>query len=275
MKRSILFVAAFVFAAASYGQNSILKTAPTIYGNNELIRNWKFGFSVGYTQTSDSTGVFLIFDTNTANSVKTVSLPTRLKVYDFEIAPEEVYFCGSFDSAGTRYGMVGCFNIPNVYSYGSAVNYVLFEYRLQNGINYRMTCLKKMDLYLTGGYIQIAAIGDAEAYVAGNTMAFSTVCNISTNWSNWSGIIADYHNQNILFSDITATENYVTATATKVDGSEDLFKNYEKTETGFILYPIYQNLTAEIPDSRFHAIHLSANLYCPNTSDKRLSIICN
>lgn len=274
MKRSLLFVAAFVFAAASYGQNSILKTAPTIYGNNELIRNWEFGFSVGYTQTSDSTGVFLIFDTNTANSVKTVSLPTRLKVYDFEIAPEEVYFCGSFDSAGIRYGMVGSFNIPNVYSYGSAVKYVLFEYRLQNGINYRMTCLKKMDLYLTGGDIQIAAIGDAEAYVAGNTMAFSTVCNISTNWSNWSGIIADYHNQNILFSDITATENYVTATATKVDGSEDLFKNYEKTETGFILYPIYQNLTAEIPDSRFHAIHLSANLYYPNTSNKKLSIIC-
>ena len=117
-KTLLSFLLTTTMALSLFCQTSDIKTIQSIRSSFQIVRHWEFGISVIYAHTVDNNGVFIICDTTTPNQAKAFFLPAGIKVYDFELGPENVHFCGSENDSA---GIVGWFNIPNVLLYSDNV----------------------------------------------------------------------------------------------------------------------------------------------------------
>ena len=97
------------------------------------------------------TGSFNYVDITTM-SVKKMQIPADLRVYDFEVFKDIVFFCG--EDINLTQGMIGWFSIPDLINNTGAFNW--FTFTTNNNL-YELCCLQKMDVLFDQQYLHIVA----------------------------------------------------------------------------------------------------------------------
>ena len=181
-KTLLSFLLTTTMALSLFCQTSDIKTIQSIRSSFQIVRHWEFGISVIYAHTVDNNGVFIICDTTTPNQAKAFFLPAGIKVYDFELGPENVHFCGSENDS---LGIVGWFNIPNVLLYSDNVRIAKIIDPFPDGAMVKR--ITKMDYHYMPfvNQYRYAAIGDIVLFRGGSADTLTTILDIGTDYSNW------------------------------------------------------------------------------------------
>lgn len=142
-------------AALLFGLNDAMSQTRTdeIAGQTSvfsIVRAPRRGIIIEY-HFNGFTGSFNYVDITTM-SVKKMQIPADLRVYDFEVHNNIVFFCG--EDRNLRQGMIGWFSIPDLINTTGTFHWSTFT---TNNSDYEICRLQKMDVLYSQPYLHIAA----------------------------------------------------------------------------------------------------------------------
>ena len=238
-KTLLSFLLTTTMALSLFCQTSDIKTIQSIRSSFQIVRHWEFGISVIYAHTVDNNGVFIICDTTTPNQAKAFFLPAGIKVYDFELGPENVHFCGSENDS---LGIVGWFNIPNVLLYSDNVRIAKILGPFPDGAMVKR--ITKMDYHYMPfvNQYRYAAIGDIVLFRGGSADTLTTILDIGTDYSNWYCRALRDDSPNIRYTDIAVGDSCIVTTGTYLYNNEPCFRVFKRIVNNYLsdeLFPTY------------------------------------
>lgn len=185
MKKSVLLSLFCLFLwQGVLAQGAQVKLVPGLNSSNSTIREWQNGQSVGYATDASGNHYFILITAN-SSTVATALLPTNLKITDFRILHDTMYFCGVDNS--NNFGIVGFCNLSDLFSGTDGIKYGHLHNSTVPGSPY-VTYPRRMDLYTAGGNVHVAFVG--EMYDPTPNTPFpirSTAGSVTYNGIDWVG----------------------------------------------------------------------------------------
>lgn len=253
IKIMLAFVA-FAMALPTHGQVELTKHSPNLAGNRALIREYLFGITISYVEAKDGNKYFVREDPLSTTAVA-AQVPDGITVNDMDIFSEYLYFCGTYTKDGNTEGIVGLFNIPNLYNWGMPYYITTLDWVLAGtGVSVRMKnplrvgCTK--DTQPVGVHVPI--VGEIEIMDAsGNITTQTGLCaaRIDGTLSNWYYSFYYTPNPDIVFTDITRTDKYYVAVGRNDGNGSTVIKLFDSTfpftqhPVSTDRYEIYDNVT--------------------------------
>ena len=213
-------------------QNGLVTKTQDLPRKNTLIRAWNADFSIGYTDNGSDQGYFFLEDI--ANKHLTVAgLRPYFMVSDFSVYNNRVYFCGSF-VLGTKYGIVGWFDISTVFYGTGMIQYGCFP--TPTSTTYEVTRFTNMDVFQYGGHTHLAVVGEmGTSSSASGTL--TTLCDVYYNGGTWVANLYGDTSRVLFYTDIAASDRYVMAVAKKSQSDDYLVCAYN-VSANFLNTPI-------------------------------------
>ena len=214
IKVSISCVVMLFSLSVAWGQSRVSEVQNT-YQDTAIVRYWKEGISIVYTQTWNDDNYFSLVDT-AVSQVLRIPIVDNVKVNDFRILHDTVYMCGHrIDNSGTQQGWLAYFSIQDFYT-GTGTYYWMAT---------RATVM--FDCYGSGYYNQVYDItrlavyddphrGPQIAYICRNYIVGETTLRVGIGWTTnhlglWNNYIIYNKDAEEEYTDIIATQNYVVA----------------------------------------------------------------
>lgn len=252
--RIMLAIVALIMALPTHGQVELTKHSPDLAGSRALIREYLFGITISYVEAQDGNKYFVREDPLSSVAVA-AQVPEGITVNDMDIFAEYLYFCGTYTKDGNTEGIVGLFNIPNLYNWGMPYYIATLDWiptisgvlvRMKNPL--RVGCTK--DTQPVGVHVPIVGeieIRDAEGIITTQTGLCAAY--IDGTLSNWEYYFYYTPNSDIVFTDITRTDYYYVAVGRNDGNSSTVIKLFNSTfpftqhPVGTDRYEINDNVT--------------------------------
>ena len=133
------------------------RDVPNCTPKGPIVRNIDDRYSVHYV--GDNLVEFILVD-NGSGYVKTLSLPSGVRVNDFEIYQGKLFFCG--ENTASSVGVVGQFEIFPAFFGGAAIDYAeVWSFYFSGPVNDMISC-KRLALYDDGVHVNLLVVGDGE-----------------------------------------------------------------------------------------------------------------
>ena len=236
MKKVIYLLLALAFAMPSHGQVELKKHSPDLAGHNALIREWLDTVSISYVVTEKGEKYF-VRDIRGHTTAVAASIPHGMTITDMEVVTEYLYFCGTYDTNNTTYGMVGVLNIANTFSWGQPYHIGLFGWS-NDSINGYIRMTRPRRVGSTWNYqtsdLFVSVVGDIERKDSNGNLTIQTgVCETFTDatFSPWQCGYYWCDNPDIVFTDITETDNYYVAVGRHSPHGLTLIKRFNVSTT--------------------------------------------
>lgn len=244
----IIVVPMLLLTGRTWGQVETIRNTTALVGKYSIVREWKTGVSIVYTQTSSTKGYFMLEDENSPTTL-VADMDTNIRIYDYEIVDKSVYFCGTLEQNGQHFAIVGRFDIGELFYGGGGYDYGIFNNPVSMyGASCQMTCAWRMDAYRYNDTVHIVAVGSADLTSSMETVTITTVIDAINNGTTWTGyMLSNKWYENQYYTDIVATDNYVTAVATYYNntGHNCFIKTFYKS-WNIIYTPVNSNVTKQI-----------------------------
>ena len=236
-KKLSLFIAALCIMSAVWSQGIFEANLHTV---NSIVRVWQENESerevIIYNEETPWRGGFLLYTVGSATA-QHIDLPAGISVKDFEIMGDEVWFCGVKDitlPTGGPAGVVGTFTIPPAFGGSGAVTYCSLNATM--GDSYYgvfVTGLSQLDLFQYGSMVVMAMVGDAYIYdepAKTRSTVVSAYFTPGTPSSCFACALLE-KDSTVVFTDIAAMDNVVTAVGTDMNGNKlkakTFYHNYD------------------------------------------------
>lgn len=238
-RQLILAMLTLLLAIPACGQVELKKHSPELAGHQALIREWLDTVSISYVVTEKGEKYF-VRDIRGHTTAVAASIPIEMTVTDMEVYGELLYFCGTYDSNKTTYGMVGVLNVVNTFLWMQPYHIGLFDWTTDSlGGQIRMTRPQRVgstwnfatsDLY-------VSVVGEIEHMDPSGHVTLQTgVCEACTDvtFSSWECSYYWCDDSDVVFTDITETDNYYVAVGRHATLGTTLIKRF-KVPTPFVL----------------------------------------
>ncbi len=241
-----------------HAQQEQVRHTPDLTGHNALIAEWYDTISVSYTEEEKGDYGFFLRGSRTSPTARQIDLPHNMFVNDMDQYVESLVFCGTMDTNNMNYGMIGILNVINAFDWGQPMHFMIFDWRHLNGYNIsiRMTKPKKMvlsvDTQSASPYQYIVGlVGDCEIITpTGDTVTRTTICEVDFDYNSWSSWIHYNQYDNIVYKDITATDNHIVAVALNNTNGNMLLQLFDKNSFPFLAYPSNSGYLTEVADGK-------------------------
>lgn len=165
---------------------------------------------------------FILYEHATNQAHRAPLMPDAI-IKDFEVYNGWAYFCGQIDLGWTVVGLVGQFNIMDVFYQGAPIYYLPMSFWPAPWVVV-ITDATRMTVYDDGTAVYIFAVGLGEhGYPSPSLYNASTLFSATMNLSaqEWNFCINYNKDQKLNYVDIDCTENYVGFTA--VDSVDSVY----------------------------------------------------
>ena len=237
-KQIIMVLLALMLAFPMHGQVELKKHSPELAGNQALIREWLDTVSISYVVTEKGEKYF-VRDIRGHTTAVAASIPEEMTIADMEVKDEFLFFCGTYDSNSTTYGMVGVLNIANTFTWMQPYHIGLFDWTTDSlsGL-VRMTKPKRVGSTWNNASsdIYVSVVGEIELKdPAGHITQQTGVCEAFTDvtFSPWKSSYYWCDEPEVVFTDITETDNYYVAVGRHAALGTTLIKRF-KVPTPFV-----------------------------------------
>lgn len=190
------------------GQNVIYDLAPQT-SEFSIVRHYHDDIDITYSCYLLDDNCFNYIDRYN-NVYYKADLDLNLRVSDFRIYNDFVYFCGSYLDKE----IIGWFKIPTMFFSGGAINYAIFPtgmpaYPESYGIDDIVT-LDKIKVFERNGDLHLVILGTGQHYYNNTYSWHSALVDVWTNdMAIWNfKYTMDYFDTNS-YDDLTVTDNYV------------------------------------------------------------------
>jgi len=226
---SVLFV-----SLPALGQIEQTRHTPNLAGNRALIREYLLGITISYVEADDGSKYFVHEDPLSSTAFAAL-VPDGITVNDMDIFAGYLYFCGTYTKDGNTQGIVGLFNITNLYGWGmpyyiSPLDWITDE----TGTSVRMTrplrVGRTVDTQPAGTHVPI--VGEIEIRdAAGNITSQTGLCaaHINSLLATWKYSFYYTPNPDIVFTDITRTDNFYVAVGRHEGNRSTVIKTFNST----------------------------------------------
>ena len=238
-KQIIMVLLALMLAIPMHGQVELKKHSPELAGNQALIREWLDTVSISYVVTEKGKK-FFVRDIRGHTSAVAASIPEEMTIADMEINGEYLYFCGTYDSNNTTYGMVGVLNIFNTFNWMQSYHIGLFDWTSDSLSGMiRMTKPQRVGSTWNNATsdIYVSVVGEIEHMdPTGHITKQTGVCEAFTDatFSPWKCGYYWCDDPDVVFTDITETDSFYVAVGHHATLGTTLIKRF-KVPTPFVL----------------------------------------
>jgi hypothetical protein len=233
-KKLSLFIAALCMMSAVWSQGIFEANLHTV---NSIVRVWHEHESerevIIYNEETPGQGGFLLYTVGSATA-QHIDLPAGISVKDFEIMGDEVWFCGVKDitlPTGGPAGVVGTFTIPPAFGGSGAVTYRSLDATMGDSYyGVYVTGLSRLDLFQYGSMVVMAMVGDAYIYdepAKTRSTVVSAYFTPGTPSSCFACALLE-KDSTVVFTDIAAMDNVVTAVGTDINGKNLKAKTFHQ-----------------------------------------------
>ena len=242
--KKIFFIILCLFFNVNGHTQSVIKHCPAIDASYTLVNYWEKNISIVYVHTLGDEGYFL-YERSGAPSI-VAKIAQNARITDFKILDDTVFYCGYRDMAGSTMGIVGFFDIYDVFFNGGLSDFCLIQ-----GTDYLNSCKMKiprrMDVYRHKGIVHIAMVGDMSDIDLGGDPDGATIEEAFFDGTQWHLYNMQNKNNTEYYTDITCTGNYVVAAARSRTGNACYIKAFQ-TSSAFLTTPINAGYITEIVD---------------------------
>jgi hypothetical protein len=232
----LIILSSFFLSTAASAQVTELHIGANL---NSIVRNVNETTQLIYTEVSPTESYFVLHHEGqpTADVFRLPSNYSPFHIKDVRINKREAYFCGTADGMG----MVGKFNIPNVFSGTGQVDYGFLDFTYDSTVY--VESLRRLELYNVGNQVCMAMVGVAR-YDGMTTCPVVSAHLIGTTWH----FCTDAQKDEYRFTDISCLDDMIVASGTYQD---TLY--FEKT---FQLAPDFpfRDVTIENGETAFYLI---------------------
>ena len=251
MKRTILITLLLALGAAPcLSQTDELKSVGFI-GKQSVIREWNADNAVAFLHNPSGTSYFCLESRTTPGTVQTATMPADMRIYDFKILDDTLYFCGTKPINGEEYGIVGFFDIDNLFNHGGSCTYgEIYVPVVEPRLDCRMSRPWRMDVYRFGGFTHIVAVGENElSTITPGILTSTTILDAYFDGTVWHG--SQYMNKynDEYYTDIATTDQYVVATAQRADGNACYLRAFHQSSS-LLSTPVNYGYVVEVVDDR-------------------------
>ena len=230
----ILFASSIPVAA----QGDEIYEVPGINSKKSIVRYWKDMQYIVYTEDG-STSSFSLVDYSSM-SCATFSSAYYLGVNDFEIAVDNVFFCG-FDGTNPIFGY---FDIFNLFSTATGLNTISLGGWFPSSISgqERIMELMKLEVLPFSNGCHVFMIGKAEYQQTGySAVQNRCIVDMRRNGTIWSYQFCQEHSSVYYYDDVVVTDNTVEVIGHKNGSSGYYNTSYlQPSSTGWLIsYPSY------------------------------------
>ncbi len=201
----ILLLAGWRVPAQSYVRWNV----SSLYSDHSTIREWRSGLAVGYAKETSGGSCFFLLDSS-LSVLKKAILPNNVRVNDFRILHDTVFFCG--EDVSLSHGIVGFADINSLFTMPNSINYC--ELYNPSVPSTYVASPKRMDVYTCAGVTCIAFVGEMLSGSTVGSAHFDGAAWRIYYYSNTTGAMA-YH-------DVAASSDYV-AVAIKKNSSPNYY----------------------------------------------------
>ena len=265
MKKVFFILALFALLALDgMAQTSDIRHSNQLIGKYSVAREWTPTQTVAFAFDNSRQGYFVL-DNASTNVLRRARIPYNVRVTDFRILNDSVFFCGyyPYSGSGPKNGIVGFFDIQQMFFGGDVIHYSpIASFSSYYGL--RITEPQRMDLYQDGGSTHIVLVGKTETDASAGFAPATTVCDAAFGGSGWDFHFYVNKPQDRIYTDIAASSQYVVAVgtdSTKTRCMVDVFYTTpdiinHRMDPNRIFYldaeiPIGDVLVEDIADSRF------------------------
>ncbi len=240
MKKLLLAILCLLPVSWIMGQSQHAEVN-AVESDSSIVRHWDGSYNVIYSNDSIRNNQFLLFDTSSL-TVSSIPLPENVKVQDFRIMDDWIYFCGHIGLTSAQYGLLGCANLYDFVNGSGPIHWMAIQPTsmpdcYSGGCYDRVTDITRLALYKVSGAIQVA-------YIANNDLVDDLDddnLRVGIGWaefdgSHWNKWLMYNKYAEEYYTDIIATDNYVAAVGRTNDSSYLCMRIFAK---GDFLVPSY------------------------------------
>lgn len=251
MKRTILITLLLTLGIAPcLSQTDELKEI-NLQHTQSIIREWNAGNAVAFLYNPYGTSYFCLESSSTPTTVLSAEVPRNVRIYDFKILDDTLYFCGTKPINGEEYGIVGFFDIDNLFNHGGSCTYgEIYVPVVEPRLDCRMSRPWRMDVYRFGGFTHIVAVGENElSTITPGILTSTTILDAYFDGTVWHG--SQYMNKynDEYYTDIATTDQYVVATAQRADGNACYLRAFHQSSS-LLSTPVNYGYVVEVVDDR-------------------------
>lgn len=255
----ILTILTYILVIPVQGQIEQKKHSPDVAGNRALIRDYRDSITISYVEAKDGKKYF-IREVPGLSTAQAALIPDGITVNDMDVFSEYLYFCGTYRKNGRTDGIVGLFNIPNLYYWGQPYYITRLDWAINGYEKARMPIPIKVGntSYAGTSGIQVPIVGEIEVEdYFGNITTQTGICaaHIDNLLLTWSYCYYYSIDPDIVFTDIARTDNTHVAVGRHASHSTTLARVFGSTFP--FLYTIPGNGIYEITDSVTEGIVLT------------------
>lgn len=201
----LIILSSFFFSTAASAQVTELHIGANL---NSIVRNVDETTQLIYTEVSPTESYFVLYHEGhpTADVFRLPSNHSPFHIKDVRINEREAYFCGTADGMG----MVGKFDIPDVFSGTGQVDYGFLGFTSDNTVYVDSLC--RLELYNAGIRVCMAMVGVAR-YDGMTTSPVVSARLIGTSWKFYTDAQKDEYR----FTDISCLDDMIVASGTYQD----------------------------------------------------------
>ena len=232
-----------------------------LYGKNSLIACWDGSRRIAYTEDSTGTVGYFVAETPNLTTPNRVQLPAGMLITDMDHYDDNLVFCGA-SGLFHHYGFIGIMNIPNTIETGQPISYFPLDRTVFTSTGdtfYNINPSKTVfftDENNSNGYTYHAMTvcsclmapepnASIPAPIPGHvhTTLCEAVYNNTNGWRYWI-----YYNpyEEIVYTDVTATENYIVAVGRDAETGRMIIKLFERHHYQALANPVSQHHLTEI-----------------------------
>ena len=237
--KHFIFIA--LILACAYNAHAQVQSFPLDASLNSIVRSLGDQSTLMYTEDASGTAWFVLHHDG-YGVAQAFQLPSGIRVRDLRIWGDSLAcFCGTGQLGSSVYGLVGMFNINDVFNGVAPVNYGLIDWM---GSDIHPHDLKRLDLFkCASDSLCMAMIGNAEfyKYAPVNT---TTVVSAYFDGASWKICSMVRKPSETRFTDIACLENVIVAAASGTSGQGCSIKAFWPV-FGFPAHPVSpQTLTS-------------------------------
>lgn len=228
---NILLILAATGGGPAFGQSSISEISG-LASDSSIIRYWKADKSVIYTSNGSGNNYFLLADQSTG-MVRRITVPANVTVNDFRILHDTVFAGGYFNNAGTKQGLLACFNINDFNNSGGNYHWAVAQQSAMPDC-YDGCCQNQIDeitriaLYDTSNNDSTEIAFIAKNHIVGETTMRVGIGHARFNGTTWNRMFIYNKYAVEEYTDIIATSQYVAAVGKSNDSARLVMRIFPK-----------------------------------------------
>lgn len=246
MKRKIIIIAAILLSSASLKSQDVVKHTTLFQPLKSIVHYWKDSVSIAYIHEGNDGGAF-IYEAKGTNLLS-AKIKTSCEITDFKILHDTVFFCGFTSLMGYDQGFVGFFDIENLFFFGGTASYGVIPNTIPNTIAGRMSAPRRMDLYVSGGIVHYALVGDMSPIDHPNHPDGATLEDAYFDGIQWHFVNLMNKHESEYYTDIAATGRYVVATGHDRYNGHCIIRAFRSSGT-YLNNPVLSGKLMDIADS--------------------------